>query len=151
MIVQSVELENFRNYKELKLEFHEGINIFYGDNAQGKTNILEAVYLCCTNKSHRSSRDREMIRFEAEEAHIKMLLNRQDSPYRIDMHLKKNKAKGIAVNGIPYGGPASFLVLPMWCFFLRRICRSSKRVHREEENLLIWNCVSWIKSMYTTW
>ena len=42
-----------------------------------------------------------MIRFEAEEAHIKMLLNRQDSPYRIDMHLKKNKAKGIAVNGIP--------------------------------------------------
>ena len=101
MIVQSVELENFRNYKELKLEFHEGINIFYGDNAQGKTNILEAVYLCCTNKSHRSSRDREMIRFEAEEAHIKMLLNRQDSPYRIDMHLKKNKAKGIAVNGIP--------------------------------------------------
>ncbi len=101
MIVQALELENFRNYEELKLDFHEGINIFYGDNAQGKTNILEAVYLCSTNKSHRSSRDREMIRFDADEAHIKMFLSRRDSMYRIDMHLKKNRAKGIAINGLP--------------------------------------------------
>ena len=101
MIVQSLELENFRSYEKLKLDFHEGINIFYGDNAQGKTNILEAIYLCSTNKSHRSSRDREMIRFHAEEAHIKMMVNRQESLYRIDMHLKKNRAKGIAINGLP--------------------------------------------------
>ena len=101
MIVQSLELENFRSYEKLKLDFHEGINIFYGDNAQGKTNILEAIYLCSTNKPHRSSRDREMIRFHAEEAHIKMMVNRQESLYRIDMHLKKNRAKGIAINGLP--------------------------------------------------
>ncbi|MCD8082921.1 MAG: DNA replication/repair protein RecF [Clostridiales bacterium] len=101
MIIESMELQNFRNYEQLHMEFDRGTNIFYGNNAQGKTNILEAVYLCCTSKSHRGSRDREMIRFREEESHIKLNVRKNDVPYRIDMHLKKNRAKGIAVNGIP--------------------------------------------------
>lgn len=117
MIVQSLELENFRNYEELKLDFHEGINIFYGDNAQGKTNILESIYLCSTNKSHRSNRDREMIRFEMEEAHIKMFLCRQESLYRIDMHLKKNRAKGIAINGLPLRRASELFGIANMIFF----------------------------------
>ena len=101
MIIESIELKNYRNYENLQLELSPGTNIFYGDNAQGKTNILESVYVCCTTKSHKGSKDKEMIRFGEDEAHIKLTVRKQDVPYRIDMHLKKNKAKGIAINGIP--------------------------------------------------
>ena len=101
MIIESLELKNYRNYRELKLPFHPGSNLLYGDNAQGKTNILEALYLCAATKSHRGSKDRELIRFGEEEAHIRLNLIKNDVPYRIDMHLKKERAKGIAVNGVP--------------------------------------------------
>ena len=101
MIIESIELKNYRNYGELHMDFSPGTNILYGDNAQGKTNVLEAVYVCSTTKSHRGSKDKEMIRFNQEESHIKMCVRKMDVPYRIDMHLKKNKPKGIAINGIP--------------------------------------------------
>ena len=64
MIIVSLELKNFRNYEDLSLVLSPGINLFYGDNAQGKTNILEAIYICATARSHRSGKDREMIRFD---------------------------------------------------------------------------------------
>lgn len=101
MIVQSVNLENYRNYETLSIDFDNGTNILYGDNAQGKTNILEALYLCSTTKSHRGNKDREMIRFNCDEAHIKLIINKNDVPHRIDIHLKKSKSKGIAIDGIP--------------------------------------------------
>lgn len=101
MFIKSIELLNYRNYGQLHMEFHEGTNVLYGDNAQGKTNILEAIYVCCTTKSHKSSKDKEIIRFGTDESHIKLSLMRDGVPYRIDMHLKKNKAKGVAVNGVP--------------------------------------------------
>ena len=74
MIIKSLKLKNFRNYDLLKIDFNHATNIFYGDNAQGKTNILEAVYLSGTTKSHRGTKDRDMIQFEREEAHIEQLL-----------------------------------------------------------------------------
>ena len=83
------------------MELDKGTNILYGDNAQGKTNILEAIYVGCTTKSHRGAKDKEIIRFHEEESHIKLGIERDGVPCRIDMHLKKNKTKGIAVNGIP--------------------------------------------------
>ena len=101
MIVESIELKNYRSYEELHIDLSPGTNILYGDNAQGKTNVLESIYLCCTSKSHRGSKDRDMIRFSQEESHIKLQIRRGNVPCRIDMHLKKNKPKGIAINGIP--------------------------------------------------
>lgn len=101
MIVESVELKDYRNYEFLDMKFNEHVNIIYGDNAQGKTNILESLYLCSTSKSHRGSKDKEIIRFGHDESHIKLNVLKHDIRYRIDMHLKKNKNKGIAVNGIP--------------------------------------------------
>lgn len=68
MIIQSIELNNFRNYENLQISFDEGTNILFGDNAQGKTNILEAAYLSGTTKSHKGSKDKEMIRFGTNEA-----------------------------------------------------------------------------------
>ncbi len=101
MIIESIELKNYRNYETLHLELDKGTNIFYGDNAQGKTNILEAVYVCCTSKSHKGVKDKDIIQFGQEESHIKLQIRREGVPCRIDMHLKKNKPKGIAINGIP--------------------------------------------------
>ena len=117
MVIESIKLENFRNYETLELQLDPGTNIFYGENAQGKTNILESVYLCGTTKSHKGSRDREMIRFDQEEAHIRMKLDRAGSSYSIDMHLKKNRPKGIAINGVPIRKAGELLGLGNFVFF----------------------------------
>ncbi len=101
MKILSLELQDYRNYRELKLELSPGINVLYGDNAQGKTNALEAICLCATAKSHRGTKDRELIRFGEEEAHIKVMVEKRGVPCRVDVHLKKNRAKGVAVNGVP--------------------------------------------------
>lgn len=101
MTVKTLELNNFRNYEELHIDFEDGTNILYGDNAQGKTNVLEAIYLSGTTKSHKGSKDREMIRFSQEESHIRALIDKSGKEFQIDMHLKKNRTKGIAVNKIP--------------------------------------------------
>ena len=101
MNIRSIELKNFRNYENLEISFDEGTNILFGYNAQGKTNILEAAYMSGTTKSHKGSRDREMIRFGEEEAHLKTVVARGGREYQIDMHLKKNRAKGIAIDKIP--------------------------------------------------
>lgn len=101
MYIESLQLKNFRNYQSLDIQFDQGTNILYGDNAQGKTNVLEAIYLCGTTKSHRGSKDKDIIRFKEEEAHICMRIMKNGLPYKLDMHLKKNRSKGIAINGIP--------------------------------------------------
>ncbi|MBS6194464.1 MAG: DNA replication/repair protein RecF [Clostridiales bacterium] len=101
MYIESLELKNYRNYEYLCMNFDCGTNILYGDNAQGKTNVLEAVYLAGTTKSHRGSKDKEMLRFGQEESHIRMTVKKDGVSHKIDMHLKKNKSKGIAIDGIP--------------------------------------------------
>ncbi len=101
MVVESVELRHYRNFESSKVEFSPGVNIFYGDNAQGKTNLLESIYLCGTSRSHRGSKDRELIQFGEEEAHIRLHFCRDLLSHRLDVHLKKRKSKGIAVDGVP--------------------------------------------------
>ena len=101
MKFKSLKLKNFRNYDLLDLTFDDSANIFYGDNAQGKTNILEAVYLSGTTKSHRGSKDRDLIEFGKEESHIETIVEKNGIDYQIDMHLKKNSPKGIAINRMP--------------------------------------------------
>lgn len=117
MIIESIELKNFRNYRNLKLEFDEQTNIFYGDNAQGKTNILEAIYLSGTTKSHKGSKDRDMILFGEEEAHLRTFIRKSEMDYKIDIHLKKNKAKGIAINGVPIRRASELFGIANFVFF----------------------------------
>lgn len=101
MILKSVALSHFRNYDDLYMEFDRGTNILYGDNAQGKTNVLESIYVSGTTKSHKGSKDRELIQFGQDESHIRTVVEKGGLDYQIDMHLKKNKSKGIAINRIP--------------------------------------------------
>ena len=117
MIIESMELKNFRNYRELELQFDEKTNIFYGDNAQGKTNILEAVYLSGTTRSHKGSRDRDMIFFGEEESHLRTFVKKGTMEYQIDIHLKKNKTKGIAINGVPIRKASELFGIANFVFF----------------------------------
>lgn len=98
MVIKSLELANFRNYQSLSIDFSDGTNILFGDNAQGKTNILEAIYISSTTKSHKSCKDKEIINFNEEEAHIRTWIKKDDDEIKVDMHLRKNKSKGIAIN-----------------------------------------------------
>jgi len=100
MYIKSLELNNFRNYSNVQVDFDEGVNILYGDNAQGKTNILESIYVCGTTKSHKGSKDKEIVKFGENEGHIRCLFEKNEVDYQIDMHLRNEKSKGIAVNGI---------------------------------------------------
>ncbi len=99
MIIKSLELQDYRNYDTLNLAFDRGTNILYGDNAQGKTNILEAIYVSATTKSHMGSKDRDIVNFHKEEAHIRTFLEKDGVETRVDMHLRKSKSKGIAIDG----------------------------------------------------
>lgn len=101
MFIKSLELKNYRNYDELSMDFSKGTNLLYGDNAQGKTNILEAIYLGATTKSHRGSKDRELIKFHENESHIRIQYEKQEIVHQLDMHLKKSKSKGAAIDRIP--------------------------------------------------
>lgn len=117
MVINSLELSNFRNYKNLHMEFDKGTNILYGDNAQGKTNVLEAIFLSATTKSHKSSKDTDIINFEEEEAHIRTFLEKDDIETRVDMHLRKSKSKGIAVDGVKIKKAAEILGILNVIFF----------------------------------
>lgn len=117
MIIKSLELDHFRNYVSLSMTFDSGTNILYGDNAQGKTNILEAIYLSATTKSHKGSKDRDIVNFAAEEAHIRTYIEKDGLENRVDMHLRKNKSKGIAINGQKIKKAADLLGLLNVVFF----------------------------------
>lgn len=101
MYVETLALRNFRNYEALDIIFSDKINILYGDNAQGKTNILESIYLSATTRSHKRAKEKDIIRFGEEESHIRLNIKKRDVGHRIDVHLKKIGNKGIAIDGIP--------------------------------------------------
>ena len=117
MIIKSIELADYRNYDSLVLQFDRGTNILYGDNAQGKTNILEAIYVAATTKSHKGSKDREIVNFDKEEAHIRTYLEKDGKEIRVDMHLRKSKSKGIAIDGQKIKKAADLLGLCNVVFF----------------------------------
>ncbi|MCI8339847.1 MAG: DNA replication/repair protein RecF [Lachnospiraceae bacterium] len=117
MYIDTLEVGNFRNYDFAKIDFHNKTNILCGDNAQGKTNILESIFVCGTTKSHKGCKDRELIRLGEEEAHIRMHLVKKNMSHRIDMHLKKSKGKGIAIDGIPIKRSGELLGLLNVIFF----------------------------------
>lgn len=117
MIIKRLELADYRNYESLDLQFDKGTNILYGDNAQGKTNILEAIYVAATTKSHKGSKDNEIINFDKEEAHIRTYIEKDAIETRVDMHLRKSKSKGIAIDGQKIKKAADLLGLCNVVFF----------------------------------
>jgi len=101
MQIELLKLKYYRNLKDTELELSPGVNIFLGDNAQGKTNLLEAVYLCASGRSRRAKSDKEMISFGREEAFIQTIAQKNGFHTKVDIHLRHNRTKGAAIDGIP--------------------------------------------------
>ena len=101
MVIRGMSLRNFRNYEEQKFEFDENINIIYGNNAQGKTNILEAIYLFSMGKSNRASKDLEMIRFGEDYAEAEIEYISKSRLVEGKIRLDGARRKKIFLNDIP--------------------------------------------------
>ena len=100
MILTSIELENFRSYNRLKAEFAPGVNVIYGENAQGKTNLLEAVAYLSTASSHRARYDRELIQFEQDHAFLTGKLRSRGREFTLEARLQRAGRRQLVSNGI---------------------------------------------------
>ena len=98
MLITNLKLQNFRNYDNLNIKFNKDINVIYGDNAQGKTNILESIFLTSIGKSFRTNKDKELIKFGEEFSKVEVEFSKSDrqGSIRIEIADKKN----IFVNGV---------------------------------------------------
>ena len=98
MYINKIKLTNFRNYEEQEIQLGPNINIFYGDNAQGKTNIIEAIFLCSIGKSFRTNKESELIKFNKEISSVYIEYEKSDRDGKIKIDL--NNKKSIYTNGI---------------------------------------------------
>lgn len=98
MIIEDIRLINFRNYDNQKIDFNKKINIIIGKNAQGKTNLLEAIYMTSTGRSFRTNRDKEIINFNKEEGYIGLNIKIDNIRRFIEVKLSKERPKRIRVN-----------------------------------------------------
>lgn len=101
MLVKKLKLINYRNYKSLNVDFSKRINVIFGDNGQGKTNILEAVFLCASGRSHRTSRDNDLMMHGEQGYYIKLGMNKENSDSEIEVLYKQSEKKKIKINEIP--------------------------------------------------
>lgn len=101
MIVKRAELNDYRNYESALVEFCDGINVLCGDNAQGKTNLLEAIYFCSVGRSPRTPRDKELIRKGCERGRIKLTQEDRGGLNSVEILLDRSENKRVAVNGMP--------------------------------------------------
>ncbi len=106
MRIAELELTNFRGYDQAKIAFGPGLNLFYGDNAQGKTNIIEAVYVCATGKSFRTAHDRELIRRgddqrEADGFRVQTRVISRSGDLCLTVEYEPKAGKVISINGFP--------------------------------------------------
>ena len=91
MYIEKVVLENFRNYKKQEICFKKGVNIIYGNNAQGKTNIIEAIFLCSMGKSFRAKKDKELINFNEKSAKVSVEYKKKDRIGNIKVDIADKK------------------------------------------------------------
>lgn len=101
MKVKKLEVFNYRNYKQAEVEFDDGLNIVEGRNAQGKTNLIEAIYFCAVGKSFRAVREKEVINWGCEIGKIKVTLQKPIGKKVIEIIFSKNQKKTIKIDGIP--------------------------------------------------
>lgn len=100
MFLKSIELKNFRNYDQLNIEFDKKINLILGNNAQGKTNLLESIYYTSMGKSFKSVKDKEVIKFNEDIASIRARAYKYEDNLEISVVLKKNGDKEIKRDGL---------------------------------------------------
>jgi DNA replication and repair protein RecF len=99
MKVSSLSLRNYRNYASVDLQTNHRVNVFIGQNAQGKTNLLEAIYMIALTKSHRTSKDKELIRWNEDHAVLSAMVERKYGDCRLQLDIA-NQGKKAKINGL---------------------------------------------------
>ena len=99
MYIKEISLKDFRNYESLDVQFHNKVNIFLGQNAQGKTNLLESIYITSMGKSFRTGKDREMVRFGSEFFRVKATAVKEDDLV-VEIAVTKDGKKGVKIDGV---------------------------------------------------
>ena len=100
MFIKRLQMLNYRNYNVLDISLGQNVNVFMGDNAQGKTNILEGIYYCAFARSHRTSKDRELIKWNSDNALLSVTVGRERLDKRIDISILKDGKKAIQINKV---------------------------------------------------
>ena len=100
MYIDKIKLKDFRNYSELELEFNNKVNFILGQNAQGKTNLLESIYITSIGKSFRTSRDTEMIGFRKDFARVYCEISRNDIDGSVEIIIDRAGKKFVKMDGV---------------------------------------------------
>lgn len=100
MYLKNLKLWNFRSYETLDLNLQNGITVLLGENGVGKTNVVEAIYLLCTGKSHRNNREGDLIKLNTDWARVRAENIKRDGTHTVDMVIAKSQKKRILVNGL---------------------------------------------------
>lgn len=101
MQIKRLRLRNFRNYDDIRIDFAQAFNIIHGNNAQGKTNIIEAIFLCASGRSHRTSKDIELLKYGADSFDIELLYESEGEQEEITINYCMEERKKIKINEIP--------------------------------------------------
>ena len=100
MIIRKIKLENFRNYENEEIDVSPSINVFYGNNAQGKTNILEAIYYAALGRSFRTFKDTELIKFDTDNAKVDIFYEKNNRDNNIEITFHKTEKKVVKLNSV---------------------------------------------------
>ena len=98
MYIKNIKLNNFRNYKNQEIKLEKNTNVFLGDNAQGKTNIIESIFICALGKSFRTSKEKEFIKFNEKNEKIEIEYSKKDREGKIEYIIGEKKE--IFINGV---------------------------------------------------
>ncbi|MCR5605189.1 MAG: DNA replication/repair protein RecF [Treponema sp.] len=101
MNIKEITLKNFRNYENETIKFQEGLNVIVGNNAMGKTNLLESIYCCAIGKSPKTNKYKELIKMGQQAAYIKIILEKKYRDHTIEFYVDSKEIKRIKIDGVP--------------------------------------------------
>ncbi|WP_142413718.1 DNA replication/repair protein RecF [Hathewaya massiliensis] len=109
MYIRDIHLVNFRNYENQYINPCKRVNVFVGDNAQGKTNVIESIYYCSVGKSHRTNKDKDLISWGREESYISIYIEKERLDKKIELKIFKQGKKGVNINSVKIGKLSEFV------------------------------------------
>lgn len=139
MYIKNIELKNFRNYDELNLDFSKNVNLILGNNAQGKTNLIESIYLTSIGRSFRTNKDSDLVKFDEKSAKIKVDAEKEVISTCVEIDIKKDSKKSIKKDGIHIKKTSQLLENILIVIFSPEDLKIVKDEPEKEENLLTAN------------
>lgn len=136
MKILSLELKNFRNYESASVRFDNGLNVLFGKNASGKTNMLESIYLCSIFRSPRTTKDKELILLGKDRANIKLTVEKKYRKHTINLQIDEQGKKKVLIDNIPINRAGELLGILGIVFFSPDEMKLVKEAPQERRKFL---------------